>query len=136
MSLGIAAIILLIRQPDQELQALGLSSLRHLSVEKTLKRMIVEERALRPAVKAIGSNYEDIQLQCAGVLANLSELPENQTTMVEESAVVGLTALAFSRYVYVCKHVCTCKYAYILYVCIYLCVCISICMYMYVYICI
>ncbi|KAJ1442020.1 hypothetical protein B484DRAFT_390398, partial [Ochromonadaceae sp. CCMP2298] len=31
------------------------------------------------------------------LLANLSELPENHVTMVEESAVVGLVQLAFSR---------------------------------------
>jgi hypothetical protein len=42
-------------------------------------------------------NIEDIQLQVAGILANLSELHENQVTMVEESACVGLLTLAFAH---------------------------------------
>lgn len=95
---GIPAMIELVRQQaDEELQALGLAALRHVSMEDSLKQMIVQERALRPALKAIASNNEDIQLQCAGLLANLSELAENHIAMVEDSAVVGLVTLSFSR---------------------------------------
>lgn len=95
---GIPAMVDLVRQQaDEELQALGLAALRHISMEDSLKKMIVQERALRPSLKAITSNNEDIQLQCAGLLANLSELAENQIPMVEDSAVVGLVTLAFSK---------------------------------------
>lgn len=95
---GITAMIDLVRQQaDEELQALGLAALRHISMENTLKELIVQEKVLRPSLRAITSNNEDIQLQCAGMLANLSELAENHIPMVEDSAVVGLVTLSFSR---------------------------------------
>eukprot|EP01031_Cornospumella_fuschlensis_P040692 gene40692-49616_t len=94
---GIPVLVGLLRQSDEHLIALALSSLRHLSQHPLLKHPIVQERALRPILKTIGLNVEDIQLQCAGVLANLSELLENQVIMVEESACIGLLTLAFSK---------------------------------------
>lgn len=66
----------LLRQPDEQLQALALAALRHLSAEHMLKHPILQERALRPALSTISSNNTDIHLQCAGLIANLSELPE------------------------------------------------------------
>lgn len=94
---GIPTLVNLLRQSDDLLQALALAALRHLSADDILKHPILQERALRPALRAISSNIEDIHLQCAGLIANMSELPENQITMVEESTIVGLVTLAYSK---------------------------------------
>ncbi len=58
---------------------------------------IVQERAVRQILKTIALNIEDIQLQAAGILANLSALHENQITMIEESACMGLLTMAFAK---------------------------------------
>ena len=92
---GIDALITLARQPEVQLQALAIASLRHLSTEEKLKDVIVGARALRPIVRCVtSSSNEDIHLQAAGILANLSELPENQLTCARRKT---LTLLCINR---------------------------------------
>ena len=45
---GIEALIKLVRQPEEQLQALALAGLRHLSTLDSLKQPIVQARAVRP----------------------------------------------------------------------------------------
>merc|ERR1711988_973892 len=94
---GIDATIMLMRQPEQALQALGMAALRHLSTNDALKRTILDRRALRPALKCAQHKNEDLHLQCAGLIANESELQINQVRMVEDGCVVGLVDLAYSH---------------------------------------
>jgi len=93
---GIPALIALCRQPEEQLQALALSALRHLSLQVSLKKPMLDERCLRPVNRAITTQNEDVHLQSAGLIANLSELQENQVLMVEEGVVLGLNTLAYS----------------------------------------
>ena len=60
---GIEALIKLVRQPEEQLQALALAALRHLSTLDSLKQPIVQARAVRPALRAITNTNEDIYLQ-------------------------------------------------------------------------
>lgn len=47
-------------------------------------------------LKSIKNINEDIHLQAAGLLANLSEASENQVVMVDDGVIGGLVNLAFS----------------------------------------
>jgi hypothetical protein len=91
---GIAALISLCRHTEEQLQALALASLRHLSLHDALKQRIVEERALRPAIRCAQFHNEDIHIQVAGLLANLSENADNQIPMIEDSVGITLVSLA------------------------------------------
>jgi len=95
---GLRAMIALAREKDIELQCLAVASLRHLSLDDLLKRTMVEEGALAPVLRcATVEHCEDLQCQCAGVLANLSENMENQISIVEEGGVGPLVGLGLVR---------------------------------------
>lgn len=63
---GIEALVALSRQTEEQLQALALASLRHLSLEPVLKVRILQARVMRTAVRCVSGSSEDIHLQCAG----------------------------------------------------------------------
>lgn len=46
-----------------------------------------KRKILRRVLKAIRCVDEDIHIQAAGLLANLSEAPENQVSMVEDGVI-------------------------------------------------
>ena len=94
---GLDVLLELSRHPEEHLQALALASLRHLSLEDSLKRTIVMERTLRQAIRCAIFPNEDIHIQVAGLFANLSELSDNHIPMVEDGIGVTLASLAFSR---------------------------------------
>ena len=56
-------------------------------------RVIVTTGALGPILKAAQVRNQDLQLQCAGVLANLAENIENQISIVEAGGTGPLVLL-------------------------------------------
>ena len=63
---------------ELDLCCLAVAGLRHLSLNDELKRPIVDSGALLPVVRSVAWANEDLQCQCAGLIANLSENQENQ----------------------------------------------------------
>jgi hypothetical protein len=55
------------------------------------------QAGLRQVVRCAPSGSEDIQLQCAGLLANLSEMVANQVPIVDEGGGIVLVGLASSQ---------------------------------------
>ena len=71
--------------------------LRHLSLNKKLKRKIVVDGGLSAVLRCAGSKNRDLQLQVSGVFANLSERIENTIEMVDQGCVPYLCELASVR---------------------------------------
>lgn len=97
---GIDALLKLVHHNDETLQAIALSCFRHLSIPEDLKERVFNSSSntlIRRVLTCIKSINDDIFLQAAGLLANLSEANSNTLPMVDESIVVGLVNLAYSN---------------------------------------
>jgi Armadillo/beta-catenin-like repeat len=77
---GLVAAVALGLEREVELQVLAVAMVRHLALHPDLKRECVQAGALRPVVRCVRWANEDLQCQCAGVMANLSEDQLNQVT--------------------------------------------------------
>eukprot|EP00953_Heterococcus_sp_UTEX-ZZ885_P035587 18364-Heterococcus_DN1.PRE.6 len=75
---GLVAAVALGLEREVELQVLAVAMVRHLALHTDLKRECVQVGALRPVVRCVRWANEDLQCQCAGVMANLSEDQLNQ----------------------------------------------------------
>jgi Armadillo/beta-catenin-like repeat len=75
---GLVAAVALGLEREVELQVLAVAMVRHLALHTDLKRECVQLGALRPVVRCVRWANEDLQCQCAGVMANLSEDQLNQ----------------------------------------------------------
>ncbi|KAG6609141.1 Vacuolar protein [Phytophthora cinnamomi] len=99
---GLKALITFLRDVDSSLQAPAVAALRHLTSSAShpeIKQQAVEEGALRPVLRCLNSNpgakgLRDLQCQCAGLVANLSEHPANQQKIVAEGLTSALVVLA------------------------------------------
>ena len=60
------------------LRCLAVASLHHLSLSDEIKRPIVDAGALGPLLRNSNSKNEDLLMQCAGTIANLTENMENR----------------------------------------------------------
>ncbi|KAF1331179.1 Vacuolar protein, partial [Globisporangium splendens] len=97
---GLRALITFLRDADIPLQAPTLAAFRHLSLSHAkIKQQIVECGALRPLLRCMNNSNTknlDLQCQCTGLVANLSEYLANQTKIADEVLTSALVTLAFS----------------------------------------
>ncbi|KAG6974314.1 hypothetical protein JG688_00003126 [Phytophthora aleatoria] len=99
---GLNSLITFLRDVDASLQAPAVAALRHLTSSAShpeIKQQVVDEGALRPVLRCLNTNpgakgLRDLQCQCAGLVANLSENLTNQQKIVAEGLTSALVALA------------------------------------------
>lgn len=94
---GIDMAVLLTKSSKNELQVLGLASLRHLALTGNLKRIIVSKGALEPCMSYASWAADGLQRQIAGLLANLSEDVDNQVDMVVRGVVQSVLSLTRNK---------------------------------------
>ena len=95
---GAVALIDAVSDNDERIAGLALAGLRHLALNKELKGTIVDCNGLTPIFARCNSNVPEIQIQGAGLLANLSERVRNQSIMARhELGFQSLIALSRSE---------------------------------------
>lgn len=89
----VRALIALLRSVDETLKCMGAAGLRNLTLHSPIKTLAVAEGVLPPLMSCCFVDNDDARLQCAGVLANLSENVHNQLRIAQDDDGNGMSAL-------------------------------------------
>ena len=88
---GVRVMIDITLEEDIRLQCLSMAGLRHLSLNDDMKVLIVEQDGLTPIFSRCTTTDAELQRQCIGVVANLTERVKNQSIMARHQ--LGFSSL-------------------------------------------
>lgn len=89
----ISSMVELVKGPQKDLQIIAVATLRHLSPSECIKEDFANSGIVQSVVRCISWANDDLRCQIAGLVANLSEHRECQTTMISHGIVQGIGTL-------------------------------------------